>query len=194
LNIRFLAATNKDLQKAVREETFRADLFHRLNVISMTMPPLREHSEDIHLLAEHFASRYAQKCNRKIRGISPEARASLMRYAWPGNIRELENAMERAVVIGCSDFILAEDLPEALMETTSSSASASASDSGQDSSLANYHTAILNLKKQLIVDAFEQSGGSMVETAKLLGVHSNYLHRLVRNLDLRLALKKINRT
>jgi Nif-specific regulatory protein len=183
LNVRFLAATNKDLQKAVREEKFRVDLFHRLNVISITMPPLREHAEDIHLLAEHFASRWAQKCNRNVKGISPEARVCLMRYDWPGNIRELENAMERAIVIGSSNSILPEDLPETLMETASSSASGPA----------KYHEAIRNLKKQLILGAFEQSGGSFTETAKLLGVHPNYLHRLVRNLDLRLALKKNTR-
>jgi Nif-specific regulatory protein len=106
-----------------------------------------------------------------------------MRYDWPGNIRELENAMERAIVIGSSDSILPEDLPETLMETASSSASGPA----------KYHDAIRNLKKQLIFGAFEQSGGSFTETAKLLGVHPNYLHRLVRNLDLRLALKKNTR-
>jgi DNA-binding NtrC family response regulator len=147
------------------------------------MPPLREHAEDIQLLAEHFASRWAQKCNRNVKGISPEARACLMRYDWPGNIRELENAMERAIVIGSSDSILPEDLPETLMETASSSTSGPA----------KYHDAIRNLKKQLILGAFEQSGGSFTETAKLLGVHPNYLHRLVRNLDLRLALKKNTR-
>ena len=180
LNVRFLAATNKDLQKAVREEKFRADLFHRLNVISITMPSLREHAEDIPLLAEHFVSRYAKKCNRNVRGISAEASACLRQYEWPGNIRELENAMERAVVIGSSDFILPEDLPETLLETASSSTDAPA----------KYHDSIRNLKKNLILGSFEQSGGSITETAKLLGVHPNYLHRLVRNLDLRLALKK----
>jgi transcriptional regulator with GAF, ATPase, and Fis domain len=182
LNVRFLAATNRDLQKAVREEKFRIDLFHRLNVISIAMPPLREHAEDIHLLAAHFVSRYARKCNRSIKGISPEARACLLQYDWPGNIRELENAMERAVVIGSSDLILPEDLPETLLESSSSSAAAPA----------KYHDAIRNLKKQLILSTFEQSGGSFTETAKVLGVHPNYLHRLIRNLDLRLALKKKN--
>jgi transcriptional regulator with GAF, ATPase, and Fis domain len=180
LNVRFLAATNKDLQKAVREERFRADLFHRLNVISLTMPPLREHPEDIAFLAEHFAARYAKKCSRNVKGFSPEARACLMHYDWPGNIRELENAMERAVVIGSSDFILPEDLPETLLETAPASAAAPT----------KYHDAIRDLKKQMILNAFEQAGGSITETAKILGVHSNYLHRLIRNLDLRLALKK----
>ena len=182
LNVRFLAATNKDLQKAVREEKFRADLYHRLNVISLCLPPLREHSEDITLLAEHFAARYAKKCNRIVRGFSPEARACLMQYDWPGNVRELENALERAIVIGSSDYILPEDLPETLLETAPSSSAST-----------KYHDAIRNLKKQLILNAFEQSSGSITETAKVLGVHSNYLHRLIRNLDLRLALKKSNK-
>jgi Nif-specific regulatory protein len=180
INVRFLAATNKDLQKAVREAKFRDDLFHRLNVISLTLPALREHPEDIPVLAELFAARNAKKCNRIVKGISPEARACLLKYDWPGNIRELENAMERAVVIGSSDFILPEDLPEAVLETEPSSASESA----------KYHDAIRDVKKQLILSALDESGGSFVEAAKILGVHANYLHRLIRNLDLRMALKK----
>jgi transcriptional regulator with PAS, ATPase and Fis domain len=180
LNVRFLAATNKDLQKAVRENTFRADLFHRLNVISFTLPPLREHPDDIPLLAEHFAARYAKRCNRDIKGISAEARACMARYDWPGNIRELENAMERAVVIGSSSFILPEDLPETLFENAPVSA-------GEP---AQYHDAVRKLKRQLILGAFEQGGGSITEAARLLGLNANYVHRLIRNLDLRLALRK----
>jgi transcriptional regulator with GAF, ATPase, and Fis domain len=180
LNVRFLAATNKDLQKGVGEGSFRADLFHRLNVISFLLPPLREHPEDIPLLAEYFAVRYSKRCNRDVTGISPEARACLAQYDWPGNIRELENAMERAVVVGSSTLILPEDLPETLLETSPLSAAAPA----------RYHDAVRNLKKQLILNAFEQSGGSITETAKLLGLNSNYLHRLIRNLDLRLAMRK----
>ena len=180
LNARFLAATNKDLQKAVSEGSFRADLFHRLNVISFALPPLRDHPQDIPSLAEYFAARYAKRCNRDVQGISAEARARLAQYDWPGNIRELENAMERAVVIGTSRLILPEDLPETLLESPAESSA----------SAAHYHDAVRNLKKQLILGAFEQSGGSITETAKLLGLNSNYLHRLIRNLDLRLALKK----
>jgi len=180
LNVRFLAATNKDLQKAVAGGGFRADLFHRLNVISFTLPPLRDHGDDIPLLAEYFAARYAKRCNRDVKGISAEARACLAQYDWPGNIRELENAMERAVVIGSSSFILPEDLPETLLESSPASTVASA----------GYHDAVRNLKKQLILSAFEQGGGSITEAAKALGLNSNYLHRLIRNLDMRLALKK----
>jgi len=179
LNVRFLAATNKDLQKAVREEKFRADLFHRLNVIAFALPALREHPEDIPLLAEYFAARYAKKCNRVVKGISSEARAALQQYDWPGNIRELENAMERAVVLGSTDFLLPEDLPETILEAAPSPAACG-----------NYHEAVRALKKQLILKASEQAGGSITETAKLLGVNANYLHRLIRNLDLREMLKK----
>ena len=181
INVRFLAATNKDLQRAVKEEKFRADLFHRLNVISLVLPPLREHAEDIPVLAEYFAARYAKRCNRVLRGISPAARASLQSYTWPGNVRELENAMERAVVIGSSDMILPEDLPEPLLETSSP---------GTGETPTKYHDAIRNLKKQLIMGALDQADGSFTQAAKILGVHANYLHRLINNLDLRLALKR----
>jgi len=182
INVRFLAATNRDLQKCVQEEKFRGDLYHRLNVISITMPALREHAEDIPALAEHFAARYAEKCNREVRGISEPARACLMQYDWPGNIRELENAMERAVVVGYSEWILPEDLPETLVETGAASGPAPA----------KYHEAIRQRKKELILNALEQVGGNITEAAKLLGVHGNYLHRLMRNLDVRTALRKRN--
>jgi transcriptional regulator with GAF, ATPase, and Fis domain len=180
INVRFLAATNKDLQKGAREQSFRPDLFHRLNVISITIPPLREHPEDIPALAEHFVVRYSKRCNRNVTAISREAMALLSQYDWPGNIRELENAMERAVVVGSSDRILAEDLPESLLETAKIGSTAPA----------KYHDAIRNLKKQLIQAALEQSGGSVTDAATLLGVHANYLHRLMRNFQLRPTAKK----
>ena len=180
INVRFLAATNKDLHKCVREEKFRADLFHRLNVISITIPALRDHSEDIPALAEHFSARHARNCNRNVMGISDEALACLAQYDWPGNIRELENAMERAVVIGSSDRILAEDLPETVLESAK----------GGGAAPAKYHDSIRNLKKQLILGALDQGAGNVTEAAKILGVHANYLHRLMRNFALRPSMKK----
>jgi len=180
INVRFLAATNKDLQKCAREGTFRADLFHRLNVISIALPSLREHPEDIPALAEHFAKRHARNCNRSVSGISDEAMTCLTQYDWPGNIRELENALERAVVIGSADRILIEDLPEIVVESAKSGAS----------SPAKYHDAVRNLKKQLILGALDQAAGNITEAAKLLGVHANYLHRLMRNFELRPPMKK----
>jgi transcriptional regulator with GAF, ATPase, and Fis domain len=180
INVRFVAATNKDLQKAVREGQFRADLFHRLNVISITLPSLREHPEDIPPLARHFSALHAKHCSRNMKGISEEALACLMQYDWPGNVRELENAMERAVVVGSCDTILAEDLPETVLESAKCGGSAPA----------KYHDAIRSLKKQLILGALEQAGGNITEAAKLLGVHANYLHRLMRNLELRTTMKR----
>ena len=182
LNIRILAATNKNLQKATKDGTFREDLYYRLNVVSITMPPLRDHKTDIPLLAGYFAAKYGEKCSRRVLGISQDARTLLAQYDWPGNIRELENAIERAVVLGSSGMILPEDLPETLHETPAQSMRSS-----------TYHEAVRQLKRQLILTAMDQSDGKFTEAARLLGVHSNYLHRLIRNLDLRLALKKKNK-
>ena len=179
LNIRVIAATNKNLLTATREGTFREDLYYRLNVVAITMPPLRDRKEDIPQLANYFAAKYSEKCNRQIMGISPDAGTLLKQYDWPGNIRELENAIERAVVLGSSGIILPEDLPETLHETPAQSMRSS-----------TYHEAVRQLKRQLILTAMDQSEGKITEAARLLGVHANYLHRLIRNLDLRMALKK----
>jgi Nif-specific regulatory protein len=124
--------------------------------------------------------KYSDKCNRRVRGISSEARARLTSYDWPGNVRELENAIERAVVLGTTEAILPEDLPEAALETATTT----------PSGVANYHDAVTEAKKQLILRAVEQAAGNYTEAAKLLGVHPNYLHRLIRNMNLRPELKK----
>jgi len=180
VNIRLIAATNKDLEERVKDGSFRQDLYYRLNVVRLMMPPLRERREDISLLASYFTAKCSQKCKRKVSGISAEARAYLMSYDWPGNVRELENAIERAVVLGSSDFIRPEDLPEAVLEGEPST----------DVAVTKYHEAIKQAKKQLILKAVEEAHGNYTEAAKLLGVHPNYLHRLIRNLNLRAAVKK----
>jgi Nif-specific regulatory protein len=174
VDVRFLAATNRHLEEAMNAGSFRPDLFYRLNVVSITLPSLREHREDIPLLAMYFAAIYSEKCKRPIEGVSPEARSLLMKYHWPGNIRELENAIERAVVLGVGNTIVPEDLPENLFESESESSTGS-----------NYHDSINTLKKQLIVQAVQRSGGKITDAAKLLGVHPKYLHRLIRNLNIR---------
>jgi Nif-specific regulatory protein len=180
-DIRVIAATNRDLEEAIRQGTFRQDLYYRLNVVTLTMPPLRERREDIPLLAGYFTAKYSEKCKRRVRGLSAEARAALQAWDWPGNVRELENAIERAVVLGTSDLIKPEDLPESVLEAASESTAASGG--------ATYHEAVKEAKKQLIQKAFEQAGGSYTEAARLLGVHPNYLHRLIRNLNLKSLLK-----
>src|SRR5262249_6000079 len=126
VDVRFIAATNKDLQEAVQKGTFRSDLFYRLNVITLTIPPLRERISDLPLLVRFFCTKYSQKIGRKVLGVSPQTLKILMRNDWPGNVRELENVIERAVVLGTSELILPEDLPEQLLELESPSAEAPA--------------------------------------------------------------------
>jgi Nif-specific regulatory protein len=181
IDIRLVAATNKDLEEAIRTASFRQDLFYRLNVVSLSMPPLRERREDIPVLATHFAAKFSKQCKSRTEGISADARACLLNYDWPGNVRELENAIERAVVLGSGDLIRPEDLPETILETEPPSGAP----------VTKYHEAIKEAKKQLIMKAVEQAGGNYTEAARLLGVHSNYLHRLIRNLNLKDALKKL---
>jgi len=181
VDIRLIAATNKNLEEAIEAGEFRQDLFYRLNVVSFEMPALRDRREDIPLLATYFADKYSVKCNRRLTGISAEARTCLSAYDWPGNVRELENAIERAVVLGTTDRILPEDLPEAVLETDHAS---------DTSTTLKYHEAVTQTKRQIILDAMTQAKGNYTEAAKLLGVHPNYLHRLITNLNLRDELKK----
>lgn len=176
---RFIAATNRDMEEAVESGAFRQDLFYRLNVIPLVLPPLRERREDIPLLAGFFVARYAAKTGRKVRGISLAARAYLTAYDWPGNVRELENVIERAVVLGSAGTVMPEDLPEALLEGPAP----------PGISPGGYHQALVEVKKQLILSAIEKAGGSHAAAAKLLGLHPNYLSRLIRNLNLKNALK-----
>jgi Nif-specific regulatory protein len=182
-NARVIAATNRNLEEAIKSGQFRQDVYYRLNVVSTVMPPLRERPDDIPLLAMYFAAKYAEKCKRSLKGISSDARALLMNYSWPGNVRELENAIEHAMVLGLSDEIVVEDLPEALLETQSPL---------RDSM--KYHDRLNQLKKQMIMDAVAQKKGNYTEAARLLGLHPNYLHRLIRNLDLKPDLKKDSET
>jgi Nif-specific regulatory protein len=184
VDVRVIAATNRDLEEAVRQGGFRQDLYYRLNVVSFEMPPLRARREDVPLLASYFAAKYGAKFKRRVTGISPEARALLAAYDWPGNVRELENAVERAVVLGSTERILPEDLPETVLESESSSAAAS------PAPVTKYHDAVREAKKQLILRTLEQHGGSITEAARSMGVHPNYLHRLISNLNLRPELKK----
>jgi Nif-specific regulatory protein len=183
VDVRVVAATNRDLEEAVRAGGFRQDLYYRLNVVSFEMPPLRERREDVALLATHFAAKYGAKFKRKVTGVSAQAREWLLNYSWPGNVRELENAIERAVVLGSTASILPEDLPETILEAEPVAG-------GAAPPVTKYHEAVREAKRQLITRALEQSSGSITEAARALGVHPNYLHRLMRNLNLRPETKK----
>lgn len=179
VDVRVIAATNKDLEGTVKKGIFREDLYYRLNVISLKMPALSERREDIPLLATFFLSKYSKKCKRKVTGISPEARACLAEYWWPGNVRELENAIEYAVVLGTTDFIAPEDLPETIVAGRQSS---------QHSTL-KFYQAVIEFKKQLILNALREADGNVTEAARLLGIHPpNNLHRMINTLGLRDSL------
>ena len=181
VDIRLLAATNRSLEDLITQGLFRQDLFYRLNVLRLEMPPLRQRQEDIPLLAKYFAVSSGKKCNHQITSISLEAQKRLLSYDWPGNVRELQNAIERAMVLGTTDSIRVEDLPEVILEAQTRTMPAPT----------KYHEAVAATKKQVILQAMDQAKGNYTEAAKLLGVHPNYLHRLIRNLDLREHLKNV---
>jgi transcriptional regulator with GAF, ATPase, and Fis domain len=178
VDIRLIAATNKNLDEAVKAGSFRLDLYYRLNVLSLVMPPLRDRRDDIPTLAGYFVKKYCKKCKVKPKTISPEAMASMVNYDWPGNVRELENAIERALVLSVSDSLQPEDLPESILER----------DLPGGMAPAKYHGTVKEVKKQLILEAVEGAKGNYTEAARLLGVHPNYLHRLIRNLGLKEAI------
>jgi transcriptional regulator with GAF, ATPase, and Fis domain len=178
VDVRFIAATNRSLRDDVAAGRFRSDLYHRLNVVEIHMAPLRERRDDIGMLASHFVERFARKSVRPIRGISPEALKYLMANDWPGNVRELENTIERAIVLGSSDHIMPDDLPDTLLQVPTA---------GGDGP--RFHQAVRQAKIELILEAFREARRSYTEAARLLGLHPNYLHRLIRNLDIKSTLE-----
>jgi transcriptional regulator with GAF, ATPase, and Fis domain len=183
VDVRLISATNRSLSEEVAAGRFRQDLYFRLNVVSLEMPPLRARRGDISLLARHFLERHARKAGRRVTGFSPDALAMLADHPWPGNVRELENAIERAIVLGSTEDILPDDLPEDVLRRQSGIVS--------DAEELDFHGAVLQTKKRVIVAAFKRAGRSYVEAARLLHVHPNYLHRLIRNLDLKGELESI---
>ncbi len=179
VDVRVIAATNKDLKGAVANGTFRQDLYYRLNVVSITMPTLRERRDDVQLLTSYFVAALSKKCKRKISGLSPEARALLRAYDWPGNVRELQNVIERAIVLGSTEIISPEDLPETLFETSNKDLPQTAT----------YHVKVKEAKSLIIIKTMEEAGGNYTEAAKRLGLHPANLHRLIRTLNLKGEIK-----
>jgi Nif-specific regulatory protein len=174
-DVRFLSASNQDMDEAVRRGVFRSDLYYRLQVVSLTIPPLREHPEDIEPLANYFTRKHSWKLRGRIAGISKLALACLKSYNWPGNVRELENVLERALVLGTADLIQPEDLPDSIIESSHPS----------DVSTSGFYSKVTEAKRRLLLEAFENARGNHSEAAKLLEVHPNSLHRLIRNLNLK---------
>lgn len=168
IDVRIVAATNKNLEELVEEGKFREDLFYRLNVVSVQLPPLRERAEDIPLLASHFLKKYAAENNKPISRISPEATNHLTRYRWPGNVRELENVIERAMALSQHTVILPEDLPRRLrMEP-------------QEADLSSFPSRISlsELEKLYIQKVLEETGGNKKKAADILGIDRRTLYRM----------------
>jgi two-component system, NtrC family, response regulator PilR len=176
-DIRIIAATNRDLERMVADSQFREDLYYRINVIPVRLPPLRERADDVDLLAEHFTNKFAGQMKKDVRGISREALACLKAYAWPGNIRELENAIERAVALERTPAILRESLPDQVRggpvraATAASAAPPAASAStplpAQGFDLEQH---VQHLEREYLAEALRRSGGVKVKAAELLGM------------------------
>ena len=176
VDVRFVAATNTDLEHAMKEGRFRQDLYYRLNVVTLVLPPLRERKEDIQPLARHFIEKYSAELKRPTKTISPAALAMLTRYEWPGNVRELENAIERAVVLSVDAEIGPKDLPVLRAEP---------SDESSEAASGTYHEAVLQFKRELLRSALAQVNGNQTRAAEALGLQRTYLSRLLKDLGIR---------
>jgi two-component system response regulator PilR (NtrC family) len=179
-DVRIIAATNADLEAEVANHNFREDLFYRLNVITVSLPPLRARSEDIPLLANHFLTRYARENEKEIERISPEAMTLLMDHAWPGNVRELENAVERGVVLGTGNELSVDLLPATVREREGAIPTLPATPNG-DVSLKD---AVSGFERQLIVRALRQTNGVQKHAAEKLKVKPTTLHEMIKRLNI----------
>jgi Nif-specific regulatory protein len=173
VNVRILAATNKDIEKQVANGEFRSDLYYRLNVLPMFIPPLRQRPEDIPELANFFLDKFMRETKKIFKGFSREALETMLTYSWPGNVRELENCIERACVIGRSNWIQREDI------FLKSGYDIEREEGGRD-----LKTAVNVFKAQYIRRVLEENGWNRTETAKALGIQRTYLSRLVGDLEI----------
>ena len=175
VDVRIVAATNRNLQQAVKDGAFRADLFFRLNVVSLTIPPLRNRQEDIPQLIERSLARLCRDMKRPMLHVSPSAMKKLVSYAWPGNVRELENAIERAVVLKTGDLLEPEDFALHSLELQ------------QQESPVNhlpFHDSVEHHKVFIIRDALVKTGGNRTQAAELLGLQPTYLSRLIKQMNI----------
>ncbi|MDA8124204.1 MAG: sigma-54 dependent transcriptional regulator [Deltaproteobacteria bacterium] len=172
VDIRVIAATNRDLEAQVKKGRFREDLYYRLNVVPLTVPPLRERREDIPLLADHFLSLFREKNRKTIKALSGKALDLLVRYDWPGNVRELENCIERAVILARDEVVLPADLPSQVFMQPQEPG-------GTALSLA-YGTTLDEMEKALIVKTLGETGGNRTRTAEILGINRRTLQNKLK--------------
>ena len=167
VDVRILAATNKDLAHEVAEGRFRQDLYYRLNVVALTLPPLRDRREDIPLLAMHFLKLFAQRNGKTVKGFTPTAMDRLLKHSWPGNVRELENAVERAVVLLVGDYVSERELPPTLIAAEDPTRTATRPDFA--------HMTLEEIERLAVQDTLEQVGGNKSEAARRLGINRKTL-------------------
>ena len=174
VDLKVIAATGRDLEAAVKAGSFRADLFHRLNVIALTLPPLRAHKDDVAALANYFLQKFAGETKKNFSAIAKEAQEKLYAYDWPGNVRELANVIERAVVLGDGPELTVHHLPARVIGAQPASVPVEAS----------FHEAINGYRRELIVRALAAAQGNRAEAAKALGMHRTHLMKLLRLLQI----------
>jgi two-component system, NtrC family, response regulator AtoC len=179
VDIRLIAASNRDLERAVGEGGFRSDLFFRLNVVPLVLPPLRERRDDIPLLAAHFAAKAAEKHSRPQPELTAALHEALLEYDWPGNVRELENVIERLVVLTPGPRLDTEHLPEKMQ------LAAPADPNAVGANETTLEGAVTQLRRRLIQNALQQEGGNKAAAAKRLGISRSYLHRLISELEIK---------
>jgi len=165
VDVRVISATNKDMKKAVADGQFREDLYYRLNVVSIELPPLRERKEDIPLLAQHFLNKFTVENQKEIVDFSPEATDFLLKYEWPGNVRELENAVERAVILANNSYIEARDMPQENMQMTPSS---------------TVERSLRESEKKCILAILKETRGNFSESARILGISRATLYNKIK--------------
>jgi transcriptional regulator with PAS, ATPase and Fis domain len=178
VDTRIIAATNRDLVQAIHAGHFREDLYYRLNVVALSLPPLRQRREDIPGLAHFFLQRFAADTKKTVPSLAPDVLERFLAYPWPGNVRELANVLERAVVLGAGTEITLEDLPPALGE-------ASPPPSGPSSPTGSYHDAVIAFQRELLRQALVQAEGNHSAAARALGLQRTYFHRLLNAFGLR---------
>jgi two-component system response regulator HydG len=178
VDIRIIAASNKVLLDEVKKGTFREDLFYRLNVVPIHLPPLRDRKEDIPLLAEHFLKIYNEKNNKNVQGFHPRALDALMRYSWPGNIRELENIVERSVIFSREDYVLFSELPEIIREASGDTLSQEVREGFKPG------MTIREMERELIIRTLEDNDGNRTRTARILGITRRTLQHKLKEYDL----------
>src|SRR5438105_1919153 len=176
VDVRVIAATNRDLLQAVKAGAFREDLFFRLNVVTLTLPPLRERTEEIPDLVEFFLKKYCREAKKPLMQISPQAMKMLTAYSWPGNIRELQNAIERAVVLKTGDTLKPEDFSLQPMDLSSNRA---------EQMVRPFHRAVEHHTREIIRGALARASGNQTKAAECLGLQRTYLARLIKQLDIK---------